>query len=85
MPSHGLHKTLAGDDQGDTLHKHLTRAGRRAHPRVLVVPAFEVSTLEEQKKALSFAGLEAAYMTGIAFGFHMWYFPQGHEATDFDR
>mmetsp|Transcript_13170 Transcript_13170/g.24304 ORF Transcript_13170/g.24304 Transcript_13170/m.24304 type:complete len:548 (-) Transcript_13170:164-1807(-) len=84
MPSKGLYKSLAGEDEGETLYRSLA-AKRRHAPRALVIPAFEVGTSPEQKDALSFAGLKAAYTAGNAFGFHMWYFPQGHVATNFDR
>mmetsp|Transcript_25727 Transcript_25727/g.59478 ORF Transcript_25727/g.59478 Transcript_25727/m.59478 type:complete len:538 (-) Transcript_25727:98-1711(-) len=90
MPSQGLYRRLCGTDKGRRLHLALSGRNKRGKQSLLVVPAFEAfSTTKDQVvqngKALAFQGLHAAHQAGTALGYHMWYRPQGHGPTNFER
>lgn len=51
----------------------------------LVVPAFEVHAGRESEILGAKESLKALVDEGVASGFHVGHFPQGHSATDFDR
>mmetsp|Transcript_15970 Transcript_15970/g.37652 ORF Transcript_15970/g.37652 Transcript_15970/m.37652 type:complete len:598 (-) Transcript_15970:50-1843(-) len=94
LPSDGLYGSLCGKDDGRKLFRALCGPSRKSDgaqkPRALVIPAFEARSWKKEEvkphgQMLSHGGLKEAYEAGDTLGFHTWYFPKGHGATNFQR